>query len=125
MENCFKNKKLLIVEDDTETGNLLINIFSTLGFNVELSNNGSNALDILNKKKFDIVLTDIEMPELNGFELIDKIKEKSIHNNNIIILSTHTISYTNKYINNKDITVFSKPFNLNELITTIKTKLSE
>lgn len=85
---------ILYVEDEmkmnletTET----LKIFSNHVLSVS---NGKAALDIIKKNKIDLIITDIEMPELNGIELIKEIRKENIKIP-IIILTAHT---QNKYL---------------------------
>ena len=47
------------------------------GVNVDLANNGREAVNFLEQKDFDIVLLDLQMPEMNGFDVVERIRDKS------------------------------------------------
>lgn len=61
--------KIIIVEDDPMLSDIYQMKFSSSGFEVSVAENGKVALDIIKKEKIDIVLVDIVMPEMDGFEL--------------------------------------------------------
>ena len=124
MENLFINKNLLVVEDDMETNTSLKNIFNVLGFNVDTAFDGHEGLEKISHKNYDLIFTDIEMPNLDGYELIKK-SSKIKNNLKIIILSANTQSNVKNILNNEKIPVLSKPFNLDELINISKTLLLE
>lgn len=67
--------KILYVEDDKNVANLLINYLSNFFSEIVYAQDGKEALSLFEKKKFDLVITDIEMPYQNGLELSSKIKE--------------------------------------------------
>jgi len=72
-----KEVTVLIVDDDPQLRNLLIEYFTEflpeLNTNITIANNGCDALKIINKQSFSLVITDYNMPELNGLELIEAI----------------------------------------------------
>ncbi|MDH4130134.1 MAG: response regulator [Spirochaetota bacterium] len=63
-----------IVEDDEQSRKLIITALTRLGFKIMESKNGNEALEHLKDKKPDIILVDAMMPELDGFELIKRIR---------------------------------------------------
>ena len=81
-------KQILLIEDDP----FLIDIYSTKlkdsGFSVEVASDGEQALVKMKEKKPDLVLLDIVLPKLSGWEILRKIKgEANLKNLKIIILS--------------------------------------
>ncbi len=81
-------KQILLIEDDP----FLIDIYSTKlkdsGFLVEVASDGEQALEKVKAKKPDLVLLDIVLPKVSGWEILRKIKaEASLKNLKIIILS--------------------------------------
>lgn len=66
--------KILVVDDSITTRTLEVNILKTRGFDVSSAVNGKEAWDMVQNGSFDLIVTDIEMPIMNGFELTEKIK---------------------------------------------------
>ena len=66
---------VLVVDDDTTILFLARQYLSKAGFSVEIAENGKIALTAIEKKKPDIVLLDVQMPEMNGFDTCAKIRE--------------------------------------------------
>lgn len=67
-------KKIILVAEDTMTTRLLFkNILESARYTVITASDGVEALEILNKQHIDLLITDIEMPRMTGFELIEKI----------------------------------------------------
>ncbi|MEO1937693.1 MAG: response regulator transcription factor [Sulfurimonas sp.] len=83
-----KNLTLLLVEDHDElrenTANVLQNLFKT----VDTASNGQEALGLYNENEYDIILTDIRMPQIDGVTLVEAVYEKNPHQI-IIVLSAH------------------------------------
>jgi DNA-binding response OmpR family regulator len=74
-ENPFPNARVLIIEDDEEMRSLLKDFFVEEGFETDSVSNGYDALGVLTKKVFDLVVTDIRMPGLTGLDILPRIKK--------------------------------------------------
>jgi DNA-binding NtrC family response regulator len=73
----MKNEiNILIVDDELAMRNLLENILIQEGYNIGLAENGDDALKMIKNNKYDLVLSDIKMPGMNGFELLKIIKSE-------------------------------------------------
>jgi two-component system chemotaxis sensor kinase CheA len=69
-----KAKSILIVEDSITSRMLLKNILESAGYTVTTSVDGADAWSTLKTREFDLVVSDIEMPRMNGFELTTSIR---------------------------------------------------
>ncbi len=67
-------KRILIAEDSITSRTLLKNILESAGYHVKTSVDGMDALSALKTETFDLVVSDIEMPRMNGFDLVSKIR---------------------------------------------------
>lgn len=78
----------LIVDDSVSVRRFVANTLEKNNYETVLANDGINALEELDKKSFDIVITDLEMPKMHGYELIEKIREqKKLKDLPIVILT--------------------------------------
>lgn len=68
---------ILVVDDDQAIRTILSSLLSTMGFQVALATNGHEALDLFAKSRFEFVLTDFQMPGMDGFTLPSNIKSSS------------------------------------------------
>jgi CheY-like chemotaxis protein/HAMP domain-containing protein len=76
-DSMFKEKKILLVDDDMRNSYVLSKILGEKGFTVRLAANGQKALDNLQQEKgIDLVLMDIMMPVMDGYEATRKIREQ-------------------------------------------------
>lgn len=75
------NKRILVVEDDDISQFLIRKMLENLSFDVTIASNGLEALEILGDKIFDIILMDIEMPVISGFETVRRIQNGSFDTN--------------------------------------------
>ncbi|MBI3120141.1 MAG: response regulator [Candidatus Kerfeldbacteria bacterium] len=81
---------VLVVEDDQFLGELITTKLTKEGFNVHLATNGTEGLDQVQTVKPDIVLLDIIMPEMDGFEVLKNIRSLSdpkVSQTPVIVLS--------------------------------------
>ncbi|MDF1879281.1 response regulator, partial [Sulfurimonas sp. SAG-AH-194-C20] len=107
---------LLYVEDEEMLRDSMTNTLGKLFKKVYSAKNGQEALDIYKKEEIDLVLTDINMPVLNGVELVKNINEIT-DNPNIIVLSAHNESELLMDLINLGITSFiNKPVEKDILI---------
>jgi len=67
--------KLLIVEDDPSISQLLRMSLSKSGYHCEVANDGAVAAEKIEAERFDLILLDIMLPEIDGFTLLEYIKE--------------------------------------------------
>lgn len=72
-----KQKKILIVEDDEFYGKLLLHKCTSEGYDVELVVNGKKAMESIEKAKPDLILLDLMMPVMDGFQTLIKLKSDS------------------------------------------------
>lgn len=70
----FHNKKVLIVDDDPSQLALTSEVASLAGLSYDVCKNGVDALALLDNNTYDLILTDIQMPKMDGFELLKTIK---------------------------------------------------
>lgn len=79
---------ILVVEDTPSVRDLICDYLQKKGYQVLQANNGKDALDKALKQKPDIVVTDVVMPEMNGFELCRSLKKNPVTQNLPIVLCT-------------------------------------
>lgn len=112
--------KILIAEDNLMNQKLIKAYMKKLGRSYVLAENGIDAIEKLKNEKFDLILMDLEMPVLDGYETMKKIRsgEAGIENSDIIIyaMSAHVLKDTiNKCIDNGFSGYVTKPLDLRKL----------
>jgi CheY-like chemotaxis protein/anti-sigma regulatory factor (Ser/Thr protein kinase) len=83
-------KSILVAEDDPTTRYMLRRVLKAAGFSVDAAVDGSAALEKLREKSFDLVLTDIWMPRLNGLELMARLRQEAIRPKIVVMTSDDT-----------------------------------
>ena len=81
-----KKAKILLIDDEIEYTQVLGAILSSSGYNVAALNSPKEALGIIEKEHFDIVITDIMMPEINGMQVLEHVK-KHCKSTRVIIMT--------------------------------------
>jgi len=74
-----ERKKILIVEDEAGIVKPLAMKLKLSGFDVKSAADGEEGLDAMSKEKFDLVLLDLMMPRVDGFEVLTKLRERKDH----------------------------------------------
>ena len=97
--NFNKTHKVLIVDDSYTTLMLENNILKSAGYQTVTANNGVEALKKLTYENIDIIITDLEMPKMDGIEFVQKVREKD-PKVPIIVLTSHEEKLPNIYIQN-------------------------
>ena len=80
------NVRILIVDDEADILNALQTHLEMDGYAIDIADSAGTALEKITTQKFHIVLTDINMPKMDGIELLEKIKEN--HGETIVIMVT-------------------------------------
>ena len=71
-------KKVIYVEDEADKAEAVKGILEIEGYHVDLAFCGNDGLDMIKKKKYDLALLDIMLPDMSGWELFQKIKNKKM-----------------------------------------------
>ena len=80
-------KSILLVEDDPFLIDVYTTKFKEVGFRVEVASDGEDALRRLHEEKFDLLVLDIVLPQIDGWEILEKIKNKNLKDLKIVVLS--------------------------------------
>ncbi|MGD2094656.1 MAG: response regulator [Phycisphaerales bacterium] len=84
------NLKALVVEDFKTMRDIVTKVLNSINIKVIETTNGIEALKVLDSESVDIVLTDLVMPEMDGFELCEEIRRRpNIRNLPVVVISTH------------------------------------
>ena len=81
-------KTILLVEDVLTTAMLEKNILESAGYSVVPARDGKEALDKTSQERFDLVITDILMPGMNGFELTERLKKDKSYKDVPVVIVT-------------------------------------
>src|SRR4030066_1729183 len=107
--------KILVAEDEEITLNNIIDALGEAGYAVYGVKGGIEAAQLVEKDHFDVLITDIKMPGLNGIELLSKIKNENPETEVIIITGFGSIGSAVKAMKKGAYDYITKPFDLDEL----------
>jgi DNA-binding NtrC family response regulator len=122
-----KNHRILVVDDEDDVLDFLKIFLGSLGWEVTAASSAAGALSILEERSFFLVLTDIAMPDMDGYEFISAIKGKKIASQVILMTGfgynpNHTLIKLNKAM--KYPCIF-KPFDRTKLADAVLKALQE
>ncbi len=114
-------KTIVIAEDNDILDRVLEYRLKNDGYEVRVFSNGEEAVDWMKKNPFDLLITDLYMPMMNGMELIQTVREKHAHKIPIIVISaSHDEELVNKLFQMGVSDFIPKPFRAGELSTRVK-----
>jgi DNA-binding NtrC family response regulator len=120
-----EKSKILVVDDEDALRTVLSGELVSEGYDVRTAGDGDDAISNLQKESFDLVLLDIKMPRMNGFEVLKFIKEKYPRTRVVMLTGFADLknAIESKKLGAEDFV--SKPYDLVDLLTTIERVLSE
>ncbi|MCG3678038.1 response regulator [Aliarcobacter butzleri] len=121
--HLFKHIKLLYVEDDLMTQEEVSFFLQKYLGELYLAKNGEEAINIFLKNKIDMIITDIQMPKMNGLEMSKRILEINPKIPIIITTAYNDCEYLKQAMDLGIDKYISKPFNLETLLTMIEKSL--
>lgn len=114
----IKKTSLLVIEDDQTILKHLIPLLEEEGFNVNSADNAIDGFFEISKEKYDLILLDLNLPDINGFEVLKKVKQE--YGTPVIIISAfNDIDNILKSFNLGANDFMSKPVNFRELVARI------
>lgn len=105
--------QILVVEDEKNISTLICMALSQVGYKCETASDGEIAADMLEKKRYDLILLDVMLPKIDGFELIEYIKDYDIPV--IFITAKSDVKDRVKGLNLGADDYITKPFDIAEL----------
>ena len=106
---------ILVVEDKDSMRNMLHDTLTEEGYRVDSVTNGRQAIDLVSNKSYDLVLTDLRMPEVDGLALLSKVKELDADTSVIVMTAYGTIEDAVSAMKNGAFDFLTKPFDTEHL----------
>jgi two-component system response regulator ResD len=112
---------VLVVDDDAALQGLLSTLLTRHGFSVDCASNGRLAFEYLKRGSYSVILLDLMMPDVNGFELLDRIERESPSlMRRVIVLSGAAQRVVDGLDASRVWGLIRKPFDINELLAATK-----
>ncbi len=112
--------KLLLVEDELELANFLIRGLKYEGYSIDHVNNGLEAEECLQKKKYDLVILDLILPSISGEKILENMRLNKDITPVIVLTAVNDIDVKTNLLNMGADDYLIKPFSFVELIARIK-----
>ena len=115
--------RLLVVDDEDLFRNSLVKLLTMEGYSVLSASDGNEALGLIKENKFQLVITDLKMPGMNGMELMQEIQKLS-PDTKVVIITAH--GEWNTYLEAMERGAFeylNKPINKDDLFYAVKKAL--
>jgi len=117
--------RILIVEDDREMARFLTELLCEEGYEVEIANDGSSALERHKRGKFDLTITDLMMPGMKGTELVSRLKAMDPDHPVLLITAFGTIESAVEAMHAGALNYITKPFRSEEILLHVRRALEQ
>ncbi|MBO5509496.1 MAG: response regulator transcription factor [Lachnospiraceae bacterium] len=115
--------KLIIAEDDFELSQLFSHVLIKNGFSVTCAENGQQALELINSDYYDLLISDVMMPVMDGFTLVKKLREYNKSIPVLMITAKDTFDDMREGFTSGTDDYMVKPINVNEMVLRINALL--
>lgn len=112
--------KILLAEDEVDLNNVVTRYLKKNGYSVDSVLDGEEALDYLEYSEYDLVILDIMMPKVDGFEVIKKLRDKGNHTSVLMLTARDSADDKVKGLDLGADDYIVKPFDFNELLARIR-----
>lgn len=112
--------KILVVDDERAIRNSLKEILGDEGYDVDIAEDGATAVGMAEKERYDVIFCDIKMPNMEGTEVLEKLKKDGIDSAVIMISGHGDIDTAVECIKKGAFDFIQKPLDLNRILITIK-----
>lgn len=111
----MNQRPILIVEDEPELGRVLLEGLSKNGYSLHLAENAEKALKLFKQKAFDLVVSDIRLPDMDGLQLLEHMRDHSVSTPVILMTGYGTVQNAVEAMKRGAYDYLLKPFPLEVL----------
>ncbi len=117
--------RILVVDDEEDIRTVLKRILSDQGLETDVASTGQEALGMIAKNKYSLVLVDIRMPGMSGIELFSKLTERGLPAEKLLYITGDVLDANAlEFLDSNNLPYLKKPFQTDELLKQIETVLS-
>ncbi|MBI3597764.1 MAG: sigma-54-dependent Fis family transcriptional regulator [Nitrospirae bacterium] len=117
--------RILVVDDDAVAADLLREVLTKEGYRVQTATQGSEAIQMATRIPFDMVITDLKMPDVGGLEVVRAFRQKSPQTIMIVITAFGSFETAIEAIQNGAYDYISKPFKIEDIKVTVQRALNQ
>ena len=117
--------RILVIDDDENITKVVAAILRDKGYSVDIVGSGNEAIKKTQKNHYDLMLIDIRLPDMEGTELLTKIRDTTPKIRKIIITGYPTLSNAVTAVNKGADAYVMKPFDVEKVLETVKEQLEK
>jgi two-component system response regulator HydG len=121
----METKDILLVDDCVDQLHLLSLILESQGFDATAASNGFKALELLKKNEYRMMITDFNMPKMNGIELAARVRKQHPGTRVVLVTADAFPGIIDRALRAGISEILSKPIDFRRLVATIRSSLSE
>jgi len=120
-----KKARILVVEDEEDVRELLKDILTDGGHNVEFTPDGKKGIELFREGKFDMVFTDLGMPGMSGWQVAEQIK-KINKKTPVVLITGWEVQQKGRELTKSGVDmVVKKPFRVNEILELVQSRMGQ
>jgi len=114
-------KRILIVDDDVPLANMLVFLLTRAGCEAQVVHTGKEGMRLAQENKFDLIALDIDLPDINGFEICKEIKQRHFSRHTpIVFMSGRPLTEDiQRGLEAGAVDYIAKPFSVSEIVSRI------
>jgi CheY-like chemotaxis protein len=121
MKPAGQDSKILLVDDNTIVRDMLVDLVASLGYHADAAAGGEQALALFDSARYDIVLTDLLMPGMSGWDVLAALRQRDPHVPVVIVTGSPVVG--DPRASQPGVAVLKKPVDVAELDSMIKRML--
>jgi DNA-binding response OmpR family regulator len=115
-------KRILVVDNELRSREMIAHFLREASYEVEQADDGVSAIEMLDKKKFDLMICDIVMPQLSAIDVVRHMNSRSL-STSVILITGHPDLVAQRGLGH--LPYFTKPFNMYDLLRGVKEIIGE
>ena len=115
--------KVLIIEDEYNLADAIASVLKKEKYNVEIKTDGMDGLDEALTDVYDLIILDVMLPNMNGFEILKELRQEKINSKILMLTAKNTIDDKMNGFNNGADDYLTKPFHMEELVARVNVQL--
>lgn len=116
--NCSCSRRVLVIDDDQRVRGMFCDFLNSLGYQVDPAENGAEALNLLGRREYDLVITDLVMPGMTGLEVAASVRRGNAETP-IIVISGSVTPEDEAQIRDQQLRFLAKPLRFRDFAAAI------